>query len=302
MNEFLESVKSLNTPYVYMHNGIVEVTNIPNQNDLSFNKDLKLILIHDIDSNTDIKISLFDNLNLNILEIFKIKGTNLDLTINKEIELGTNSSLELTTIEYDGLNESHNGNLSFNLKTTLNENSNLVNFKLVLFNSSFLTNEETSLVSPNSKVENFNVYVNYSHKLQKVNSNVLHLAKDTTSQMRNYGICKFNSNLELNTNGIIKNGAKRSNVNQKNTGLLIDLDSKITASPWLQIDEYDCLASHGAGIGALDDEAMYYLMSRGLDRLTSEKLIISGFVNPIYEKIENEDIKNKIISLVDIYL
>ena len=43
------------------------------------------------------------------------------------------------------------------------------------------------------------------------------------------------------------------------------------SSSWLVIDEYDCMASHGASIGAIDEEELYYLMSRGLTRENSEE-------------------------------
>ena len=131
---------------------------------------------------------------------------------------------------------------------------------------------------------------------------VSHENEDTVSIMRNYGIAKGDVTLNINTNGIVKRGAKRSNVSQKSKGILLDIGSKISANPWLQIDEFDCLASHGAGIGAISEEELYYLMSRGLTRQESERIIIDGFVSPIYKEIEDEDIKEEIIKTVKKYL
>lgn len=302
MNEFLDLSKSLNLSYVYLHNGLIKETNVNNLKDLNITKDLNIVLIHDIDSDADINITLNDNLNLNVIELFKVNKLTKDITVNKNITLGANSHIELVTIEYDEAKELQEYNMVFNLNTKLYENSNLDSSKIVVFNSKYTTNELTDLIDENSILSNFNVFINYTNNKQLVNSKVSHLAKDTTSTMRNYGISKYKSELVLNTNGYIMNGAKRSNVSQKNTGLLVDLESKISASPWLQIDEYDCLASHGAGIGAIDEEAMYYLMSRGLTKTESEKLIVGGFVTPIYAKIENEKILEKVTNIVNKYL
>ena len=108
--------------------------------------------------------------------------------------------------------------------------------------------------------------------------------------------------LNINTNGIVLNGSKQSNISQKTKGILLSQESGISANPLLQIDEFDCLASHGAGIGAIDEEDLYYLMSRGLTKASSEKLIIGGFVNPIYEALPEGEIKEFVIKVVNKYL
>ena len=132
--------------------------------------------------------------------------------------------------------------------------------------------------------------------------NIHHHNIDTTSVLFNYGICKNKSTVNINTNGLIIKDAKRSNIRQKSKGILLDVESRISANPWLQIDEYDCLANHGAGIGAIDEEDLYYLMSRGLTKTDSEKLIIGGFVEPIYNAFPEGEVKELVIKLVNEYL
>ena len=197
MNEFLELSKSLNLSYVYMHNGLIKDTNILGLDSLSLKKDLKFILIHDIDSDTTIDINVHSGINLSILEIFKINDTK-DININKSITLDNNSTLDLVTVEYDDLTKDKHL-LNYTIKTNLNENSKLTNSKIVLMDNKYIINDESNLNEENSYLENFNVYVNSSNDLQVVNAVVNHLYKDTQSQMKNYGICKGKSKLELNT-------------------------------------------------------------------------------------------------------
>ena len=189
-----------------------------------------------------------------------------------------------------------------NINTTLGEKATIKNNKLALYLNEITESEKVLLSGKKAKYDNFNVLINTLDLKQNNDLLVVHENEDTESIMRNFGIAKGNAILNINTNGIVKQGAKRSNVSQKSKGILLDINSTISANPWLQIDEFDCLASHGAGIGAISEEELYYLMSRGLTRAESERIIIDGFVSPIYEKINNEKEKEEIINLVKKYL
>ena len=67
--------------------------------------------------------------------------------------------------------------------------------------------------------------------------------------------------------------------------------ARADANPILLIDEYDVKAGHAAGVGKIDEEQLYYLMSRGLTRRAAEVLIIYGFLMPFIDEIRNESIK-----------
>ena len=73
----------------------------------------------------------------------------------------------------------------------------------------------------------------------------------------------------------------------------MDVDSKITSLPILLIDEYDVEANHGASIGKMSDDDLFYLMSRGLNKTEAFLLMLEGIVNPFIQAIENEDLKKK---------
>ena len=70
----------------------------------------------------------------------------------------------------------------------------------------------------------------------------------------------------------------------------MDLHSSITGIPILEIDENEVNAHHGAAIGAIDEEELYYLMSRGLTREVSERLIVTTLIAPYYQNIKDEKI------------
>ncbi len=282
--------------FIYFHNGIIEDKNV-SLNNLHLDKDITLTIIHDIDKDCNIELVLNENINAKILEIFYLNNRD-DVIVNKEIIISNNSSLDITTIETSNAKIK----AKVNINTTLGEKATIKNNKLALYLNEITESEKVLLSGKKAKYDNFNVLINTLDLKQNNDLLVVHENEDTESIMRNFGIAKGNAILNINTNGIVKQGAKRSNVSQKSKGILLDINSTISANPWLQIDEFDCLASHGAGIGAISEEELYYLMSRGLTRAESERIIIDGFVSPIYEKINKEKEKEEIINLVKKYL
>ena len=74
----------------------------------------------------------------------------------------------------------------------------------------------------------------------------------------------------------------------------MDDESNITANPILLIDEYDCFANHGAAIGKINDEDLFYLMSRGLSKNEAFTLMLQGMIRPYIDSIPLESLKKQI--------
>ena len=282
--------------FIYFHNGIITEKNVSLDN-LDIKDNLDLVIIHNIDSNCDINLTINENITANVLEVFYLNSVN-DLEVKKKITCKKNSNLNITTIEHS----TSGFKAKVSIDTILEDNAVINNKKLALYLNEINESESVDLVGKKSLYDNFNVLINTSGIVQNSDLLVIHNNEDTSSVMKNYGIAKGPSTLNINTNGKVLRGAKRANVSQKSKGILLDIDSKISANPWLQIDEFDCLASHGAGIGAISEEELYYLMSRGLTRSESERIIIDGFVSPIYYEIKNEKIRKEVEDLVKKYL
>lgn len=146
------------------------------------------------------------------------------------------------------------------------------------------------LVGENTDADLTNVLINSSSLTQNYQYKINHITHDSKSLTNNYGICKNSSNIVMDCHGIIKKNAKKTVLSQKSKGILLDMYSKMSAQPLLVIDENDVIANHGASIGAIDDNDLYYLMSRGLTREESEKLIVLAFINPYFRGLNDEKI------------
>lgn len=128
---------------------------------------------------------------------------------------------------------------------------------------------------------------------------VTHKAKFTEGFIENYGVSNNDSSLVFEGIGKINKGMKKSVARQSNKGIVLGAVARLDANPLLLIDEYDVVASHGAAIGKIDDEQLYYLMSRGLTLKNAERLIINGFLSPVLKLIKSDELIQDFVSSVE---
>ncbi len=126
-----------------------------------------------------------------------------------------------------------------------------------------------------------------------------HNSPDTEGFIENYGVANNQSSLMFEGVGKINKNMKRSVARQQNKGIVLGEFARLDANPLLLIDEYDVEAAHGAAIGKIDEEQLYYLMSRGLTLKNAERLIISGFLSPVIEMLTTEKLIENFVSIVE---
>ena len=89
----------------------------------------------------------------------------------------------------------------------------------------------------------------------------------------------------------IPRGAYGSSAHQLNKNILLSNRAKAFTRPELEIYENDINCSHGATVGQLDDKALHYLMTRGIDKKAATNLLIEGFLFDMIEPIQNKTLK-----------
>lgn len=115
-----------------------------------------------------------------------------------------------------------------------------------------------------------------------------HLVGKTTSVMDNYGVARDDSKIVFSGVSHITEGAKNSNAKQNAKIIVFDKNAQGVASPILKIDENEVQASHGAIVGQLNSDHMFYLMSRGLTRDEARMIITLGYLKPVSSKFSEE--------------
>ena len=111
-----------------------------------------------------------------------------------------------------------------------------------------------------------------------------HVVGKTTSIMDNYGVARDDSKIVFSGVSHITEGAKGSNAKQNAKIIVFDKNAQGTASPILKIDENEVQASHGAVVGHLKSDHMFYLMSRGLTYDDARMIITLGYLKPVSDK------------------
>ena len=100
--------------------------------------------------------------------------------------------------------------------------------------------------------------------------------------------------------GIIKvhPGAQQTDAYQTNRNLILSEDARAESLPNLEIEADDVRCSHGASVGQLDQEHLFYLMSRGLTRARAERLVVMGFLGEVLSRLPLGGVVEKISGLI----
>ncbi len=101
--------------------------------------------------------------------------------------------------------------------------------------------------------------------------------------------------------GLIKihRDAQRSDAYQANRNLILSNKARADSIPSLEIEANDVRCTHGATVGQVDDEQIFYLMSRGLNRHDAEMLVIGGFFTPVLDRIPAESLRALVTAAVE---
>ena len=126
---------------------------------------------------------------------------------------------------------------------------------------------------------------------------------DSKVDITNNIVCLDNSEFSLDCIGTIVKGAKRSKCHQHTHCLTIDNPKKAKVLPVLNIDENDVEASHSLSSGTIDEEILFYMNTRGLDKKHALNLILKSYLMPsddYYNEYElGKQIQEKAIKKVD---
>ncbi len=123
---------------------------------------------------------------------------------------------------------------------------------------------------------------------KKIDVSLEHKAAHTTGLVSNHGIVKNKARLSFLGTSTLRQGCLASATRQEAKIIVFDPESDGKCEPILQIEESDITASHAATVGKLNDEHLFYLLSRGLNEEEAKKLIILGYLKPIVEHFPAE--------------
>jgi Fe-S cluster assembly protein SufD len=125
-----------------------------------------------------------------------------------------------------------------------------------------------------------------------------HLVPHTTSDLLYKGALKGKSRAIWQGLIYVAPGAQKTDAYQANRNIILSNDARADSIPGLEILADDVRCSHGATVGKLEQEPLYYLKSRGIPQIEAEHLMVEGFFDPIMQRIPFEGVRTRLQQVI----
>ena len=255
-------------------------------NDKIKSKNINLSLDFQLEENSSLRlIDLFnDNSEKNFLNIFY----NFDLKQNAILKNYKIDKIENTNVKY-----------SFN---NIEQAANSLSETFILSSGShFFKNE----INCNLNGKYSSAFINGIFSLSndrhhEVRTTINHLTENTKSYQLIKSVLNDSSKAVYQGKIFVNSEAQKTDGYQLSKAILLNEASEFNAKPELEIYADDVKCSHGSASGSLDEDSIFYLMSRGLNYQQSRELLINGFLLDVVEKITDSEIKNLIKNMIGI--
>ena len=265
----------------------------------SFNK--PLIVYHTSNSkikskniNLRLEFELEQNSSLRLIDFFNNSSEKNFINIFYNFDLRKDAILKNYKID-----KIQNNNIKYSFNN-INQDENSVSETFILSaGSDFLKNE----INCNLNGKYSSAFVNGIFSLMdkqqhEIRTTVNHLTENTKSYQLIKSVLGKDSKAVYQGKIFVNSIAQKTDGYQLSKAILLDESSEFNAKPELEIYADDVKCSHGSASGSLDENSIFYLMSRGLNYQQSKELLINGFVLDVIEKITDNEIKNLVKSII----
>ena len=241
-------------------------------------------------------INLGKNSALKVINIFN-EGTNNNLiNIRQKINISENSILEKFTLDHN-----ENNNIRYaHTDIILEKNSHLELF-ILSKGSKFFKNDIICSLNDNHGSISLNGIINLNdNKHHEIKTVINHNEENCKSYQLIKTVLNNESKSVYQGKIYVNSKAQKTDGYQLSRALLLNQETEFNAKPELEIYADDVKCSHGSTSGNLDENSIFYLMSRGLSLSQSKELLINGFLQEVAEKISDEKIKQLVKKIMGI--
>lgn len=299
--DFIGNSNEVN-PLVSLNNALANTyTCVTVKENYSLNKPLIIynITTEELQStalNLRIDIKLERNSNLKLVTMFDDNSQQNFININQNFDIAQDAILKSYKIDHKA-----NSNIKyFYNNINLAKNSISENF-IFSTGSKFIKNEVNCNLNDQYSSAFINGVINLNNSQHhEIKTNINHLAENTKSYQLIKTVLNDKSKGVYQGKIYVDAKAQKTNGYQLSKALLLNKDTEFDGKPELEIYADDVKCSHGSTSGNLDEDSIFYLMSRGLSHLQSKELLINGFLMDAVEKITDLEIKDLIKDIMGI--
>ncbi len=296
-----------------LNNNCSNINSLINLNNAFVDKSFKIVIKENYSFKKPLVIYHYTNK--------KIKSKNINLRIDFILE--KNSSLKLIDVLNDlseknfintfysfKLNQDailknykidfkNNGNIKYSFTNIEQEKNSLSEIFIVSSGSDFNKNE----INCNLNGKYSSAFVNGLFSLNKkkhheIKTIINHLNENTKSYQLIKSVLENDARAVYQGKIFVNSEAQKTDGYQLSKAILLDETTEFNAKPELEIYADDVKCSHGSASGSLNENSIFYLMSRGLNYKEAKELLINGFLLDVIEKITDSEIKNLIKNMI----
>ena len=230
------------------------------------------------------------------VDIIEILEDGKDIFRNGVVEIYARENSKINFFSLQKLDKSVN---NFSVKRSYVGKDAECNFYSFEFGGKINHNQIISKLMSNGASSRINgIYFSDEKQHFNLGYNSIHESDNTFSNILTKGILDDESNAIYRGLVKIKENASNSNGYQKEDVLILNDKAKADSIPNLEIDNNEVKCSHGASIGNLDKDKMFYLMSRGIPKKSCTKIMIEAFFSEIIDKVDNGILINELIEAI----
>ena len=243
--------------------------------------------------NLKINFELEENSSLKLVDLVKAKGNKNFINIFYNFSLEKNSILKNYKIH-----QFENDNIRY-MFNNIKQSSNSISETFYLSKGSTFSKNE---IFCDLKGEHSSAFVNGIFSLNKskhleIKAKINHLVENTKSYQLVKSVLENKSRSVYQGKIYVDSKAQKTDGYQLSKAILVDETTEFNAKPELEIYADDVKCSHGSASGSLDENSIFYLMSRGLSYKEARELLINGLLVVVINQITDEPIKKLIKNL-----
>lgn len=233
-------------------------------------------------------VVLEDGASLQVAQDFR-NASNIAVQYNHVAEMfvGNNAELSLVNLQVETKNIKGIHSLEVQLQRDANFHSTTVTFEADMIRNNITAN----LRGENSHADMSGLY--FGKETAHIDNNILvvHHAPNCTSNQLYKGVLDQESAGVFSGKIYVHPEAQQTNAYQSSKGILLSKEANITNKPHLEIYADDVKCSHGAAVGQLDENALFYLQARGIPKELAKQLLTYAFVHEVAEHIKAKPVR-----------
>jgi Fe-S cluster assembly protein SufD len=284
---YLNTAMASDGVFIYVPEGVVlkkpiQIVNLVQSDDDIFNQLRNLIIV---EKNADVTLIICDH---------TLSPNKFLTNAVTEIYVGVNSHFDIIRVQ----NEHNNAAKITHTFIYQDRNSNASSNNITLHGGLVRNSTHHFLAGEGAECHSYGLYL--ADKFQHIDNfvNVDHSVPNCTSNQLFKGVLDDMATGAFNGRIYVHKDAQGTVAYQKNNSILLTDDAKMDTKPQLEIYADDVKCSHGATVGQLDEDALFYLQSRGINKREARLMLMFGFAHEVIQNIKVEALSERMDNLV----